>query len=313
MTPPALAADTALYFARDGQTELTLSPGDADDKDWEVELRQYRAQDEPQNFIGMVTRQGDHLESVEERDDKTITVRINGAPRGETVFVETAGFQNAAAPDSTFDGTYQRISRDEQIERAKKRYAAADSLLNSTYQEVRSAAGKKAGRLRDGQRDWLRYRDHMAEHGAAEKPQESLSYWETMLTLTTARTEFLSLFNGKDVPKGVAGVYIDGFGGELQLEERNDGFEFDLSVVRGPTFHTGDLSGTARRSGSRFSYKEEVEAGEDRKPAELTFTLFAGHIIEVKARNTSHHHGARAYFDGTYYKTRKSASARPEP
>lgn len=314
ISPPTSATEDARYFARDQQTELTLTPADEAKTSWEIELRQYRPPGEPQEFgfIGTLTPREDHLECVESRDDKQVTVRVKGAPAGESISVETTGLEDESKPGGTFDGSYQRLSPEEQITRAKERFAAVDTVLNSTYQEVRAAAGKNAATLRKRQRDWLEHRDSMATHGANEKPETTLSYWETMRALSVSRIEFLSVFNGKDVPKGLSGVYTDGYGGELQLEEKDGRVEFDISVVRGPTFHIGDLSGAARRNGGKLIYKEEVERGEDRAPAELTFTLTQGHVLEVKGKNTSHHHGARAFFDGTYYKTRKAPSPRPE-
>ena len=305
-TTSAVAAEDELYFARDADTEMTLSPNGGDNATWELQLRRYRPPREPQDhgFSGTLSPEGDDLQCVEERDDKQITVRIKGDPRAQSVSVETTGLESTAVPGEKFDGTYQRLPHAEQIARAKARFTAADALLNTTYQTARADAGKKAGALRELQRDWIKYRDHMAEFGHGENFEAALAYWDAMLDLTVARIQFLPLFNGKDVPKGLAGIYTDGHFGELQLEEKEgDTVEFSISVIRGPSYHTGELSGTARRKGTKLSYKEKVEPGDDREPAELSFTFTDGHIIKIEGKNTGHHHGARAYFDGTYYKS----------
>lgn len=303
----AFADDDELYFARDAATEITLTPSGDGNSSWELHLRRYEPATEPQDsgFSGSLSPEGGDLQSVEERDGKQITVRLKGDPRASSVAVETTGLESTAAPGEKFDGTYHRLTADEQIMRAKGRFTAADTLLNSTYQTVLADAGKKAGSLRELQRDWITYRDHMAEFGHAENREAALAYWDAMLELTITRIQFLPLFNGKDVPKGLAGIYTDGHFGELELEEKGgDAVDFSISVIRGPSYHTGELSGTARRKSSRMFYKEEVVPGEDREPAELTFTFMDGHIIKIEGKNTGHHHGARAYFDGTYYKSR---------
>ena len=38
-------------------------------------------------------------------------------------------------------------------------------------------------------------------------------------------------------------------------------------------------------------------------PTELTFTVVDAHRVRIDGKNTSAHHGARAYFDGMYLKT----------
>ena len=304
---PATRAETdALFFARDADTEMTLTPSGGDNRSWELHLRPYQSPSDPQDFgfSGTLTPEGDDLQCVDERDGKQVTVRLKGDPRAESLTVETTGLQSTARPGGKFDGRYQRLSADEQIARAKARFTAADAILNSTYQTVRAEAGKKANALRELQRNWIGHRDHMAEFGHGDKPEETFGYWDSMLELTIARIHFLPLFNGRDVPEGLSGSYTDGHSGELQLDEKDgDTVEFSISVVRGPSYHTGDLSGTARRKGAKLFYKEEVEPGEEREPAELTFTFSDGHIIEIEGKNTEHHHGARAYFDGTYYKS----------
>jgi hypothetical protein len=75
--------------------------------------------------------------------------------------------------------------------------------------------------------------------------------------------------------------------------------------VRGPTLHTGGLTGVAARKGQVAIYKEEVEPADDRKPCELTFAFSDGHIVKVTGKNTGYYHGARAYLDGTYFKVAK--------
>ena len=194
-------------------------------------------------------------------------------------------------------------------DQARQRFAAADADLNKTFQDVRSMFSENARNdLRDRQREWLKHRDYIASDQPRQNGfegtdvKQSPDYWEAMADLTKERAEFLRAAFNPALPKGIAGVYQDSYGGALQLEETAQGLVFSVNVVRGPTTHTGGLSGVATLKGRVATYKEKVERAEDRKPCELTFAFSDGHIVKVTGKNTGYYHGARDYFDGTYFK-----------
>jgi uncharacterized protein YecT (DUF1311 family) len=198
------------------------------------------------------------------------------------------------------------------LEQARQRFAAADADLNKTFQEVRGRLrGNALTDLRDRQREWLKHRDYIASDQPRQNGFEgsdfkkSPDYWEEMADLTKARAEFLRATFDPALPKGITGVYQDSQGGALQLEETEQGIVFSINVVRGPTTHTGGLAGVAALKGSIAAYQEKVEPAEDRKPCELTFAFSDGHIVKVTGKNTEYYHGARAYFEGTYFKVAK--------
>ena len=99
----------------------------------------------------------------------------------------------------------------------------------------------------------------------------------------------------------VNGIYDDDNGGTLFISEAGElTFAFEILVVRGPTAHTGELSGIAQITGETATFVDtNEEAFIEGNPCRLTFT-FVGDRIEVKGENTLYYHGARAYFDGTY-------------
>jgi|GEM_PF-591903 len=198
------------------------------------------------------------------------------------------------------------------LEGAMRRFSLADAGLNKAFDALRKRLGADEFRdLRDRQRNWLQHRDYISSDQPRQNGFEgddlkkSPDYWEAMADLTESRTEFLQAAFDQALPKGITGVYQDSYGGELKLEEIPKGVAFSIDVVRGPTLHTGDLIGVATLKRNAAVYKEQVEAGEDRQPCELTFTLIDGHIVKLEGKNTEHHHGARAYFVGTYFKVEK--------
>ncbi|MEY2563728.1 MAG: hypothetical protein QOH88_1921 [Verrucomicrobiota bacterium] len=199
-----------------------------------------------------------------------------------------------------------------ELAKAKRRFATADAELNKTFATLRKTLPADEFKdLRDGQRKWLEHRDYISAdqprqngfHG--DDPKKSADYWTSMAELTESRTEFLRAAYDRSLPSGITGSYGDSFGGSLDLEERKEGVAFQINVVRGPTSHTGGLSGVATLKGDTAAYKEVVEPGEDRAPCELTFTFSKGHVVKLDGKNTDYYHGMRAYFVGTYFKVGK--------
>lgn len=198
------------------------------------------------------------------------------------------------------------------LEPAKQRFARADADLNKTFDALRKRLpSDEFKNLRNHQRKWIEHRDYIASDQPRQNGFEgddfkkSPDYWEAMADLTESRTEFLRAVFDEALPEGITGIYRDSYGGELKLEETPKGVAFSIDVVRGPTSHTGGLAGVAARKRNTAFYKEQVEAGEDRPPCEMTFSFIDGHIVKVAGKNSEHHHGARAYFDGTYFKVSK--------
>ena len=203
-------------------------------------------------------------------------------------------------------------SETERLQKAKRDFTAADADLNKTFQALRKKLpADEFKELRDQQRKWLDYRDYMAADQPRQNeyqgndPKQSSYYWDAMADLTKARAEFLRASFDSALPKGISGSYEDSYGGSLNLEERADGVAFQINVVRGPTSHAGGLVGLAPFKDGVAVYKEQVEAGEEREPCELTFTFSKGQSVKIDGKNTEHYHGARAYFTGTYFKIAK--------
>jgi uncharacterized protein YecT (DUF1311 family) len=196
---------------------------------------------------------------------------------------------------------------------ARKDFEAADAQLNKTYKTVCVGLTKpQVAALRDLQRDWVQYRDQKAQdllqfNGDVsdddDKPEAIPAYWKYMTSLTRDRIEFLKVYPGTNVPKGITGTYKDFYDGDLTLKETKAGIEFSCEVVRGRAENEGEISGVARLHGDKATYKEVLPADADHKPAQLTFTFIDGHIAKLESQDADYGQGMGAYFDGTYYKT----------
>ncbi len=240
-------------------------------------------------------------------DSKDESVRISGQPGAPVLTVKAGKLPRFDDREKDVDvsGSYKLLSEGAVLERAKARFEAADAQLNADYKALVAALKPdELEELKDLQLKWIARRDSgaEAETGAAEKPKEQLAYWDKLLELTSTRLEFLKVYSRKGIPKGVTATYRDFDGGWLHLEERKTGLAFSLEVLRGPSLHSGFLEGVVKRSGKLATFRETVPKEETREPAEVTFTFVTDNKVQVEAKNAGFHAGARAYFDGLYFK-----------
>lgn len=203
--------------------------------------------------------------------------------------------------------THLSRAEDVTLDQAKAAFAKADATLNATYQRAKTSMEEWAfAELQQDQREWIENRDHRAEmaaayDGQAEEGKEKLTveYWTTLDILTAERTRIVNgWINHDKFAHEWEGVWLDGDGGLLRIMQNEAGkFVFVLDVVRGPTYHVGNIGGAANWNGStaRFTTESLVDDTE----TWLTF-IKRGVKLEVIGENTSGHHGARAYFDGSY-------------
>src|ERR1700709_2076323 len=90
------------------------------------------------------------------------------------------------------------------LEQSRKKFDVEDALLNKTYKETCAELDKaRVAELRGKQRDWIQYRDSMAESapffntGAqSDAPKRTVDFWEAMTDITQDRIEFLRAYSG---------------------------------------------------------------------------------------------------------------------
>lgn len=198
-------------------------------------------------------------------------------------------------------------AQEKSLEAAKAGYTKADQELNEVYTKAKSSLPEWIfGELQQDQREWLEYRDLRAEQaaafdgGAAEGQEKNApEYWETLAALTGERSLIIGgWIRHESFAHEWEGVWLDGQGGRLSILQNEAGrFTFRLEVVRGPTYHIGQIGGTAKWNGATAHFEIRVE--DDEGETWLTF-LKRGLRLEIIGENTSSFHGARAYFEGHY-------------
>jgi len=190
----------------------------------------------------------------------------------------------------------------------KAGYQKADKQLNLQWKNtIRGMTKDSLEEFKKDQRDWISYRDYMADwQGEMEarqtggKKEDSVDYWSTMAWITESRVKFLKAWAQKATHEW-NGVYRDSRGGLLMIHEEKGKVFFSVQVVRGPTFHTGGLAGEGKANQSTARYTDLGK--EEGKEKETWITLVKnndGKRIQLIGENTGHYHGARAYFDGVY-------------
>lgn len=206
------------------------------------------------------------------------------------------------------------VQAEETLAEARSEFAAADGLLNALYAQAATELPAEAFEdLRRDQRRWLAGRDPYAaavarlQGGAAEGAEEDEPwFWLARAERTAARSEVLRGWlvyfrDGRDAT-GWEGVWVDGDGGTVWVAEvAADRVALQVFVVRGPTFHLGELAGVAERHGrtARFTARFEDEG----PPTWLTLVI-EGPRLRVFGEHTWPFHGVRAYFDGDYVRVR---------
>lgn len=203
------------------------------------------------------------------------------------------------------------------VEQAKTLYEGTERKLNEAWAKLRQTLPKQEwDDIRDQQQNWVDYRDYFCNEVLRrdlndpamtdDQLYNTVEYWRRMRQMTEERTLILRAISDERRygDSDWTGRWIDGQGGCLLLLEGDDGIFFELQVVRGPTHHTGGIAGHAAVDG-------RIAHFQDRRPPEPTTTLGGptrltftnqNRYLQVFGTNTFYYHGARAYFDGSYFR-----------
>ena len=190
---------------------------------------------------------------------------------------------------------------------AKVAFSKADAALNQAWSAAKKAlTGDALAELTSGQRDWLKFRNDRAgqeSEQAGEKDPKRSAIWHSIAAeLSESRAEWLRGRARQAEPEeNLSGVWVDSYGGTLQLVQRDAQLFFNVDVVRGPTYHTGGIAGIATWNQRIGWYSDKGSDPEKTDESNLAFINREG-CLEVIGANTQHYHGARAYFDGLYCK-----------
>ncbi len=110
-----------------------------------------------------------------------------------------------------------------------------------------------------------------------------------------------------DVSNSIEGWYQDMVGGDIRIERSGNKLKATLSVVRGPTAHTGDIEGTLTEYATN-KYKLDAKNSDGKYCSLLMTKNSLNHLSVITStyETCQEFHGARAQFDGTFYKVPKS-------
>ena len=194
------------------------------------------------------------------------------------------------------------------LSEARAAFAKADRALNEAWSALKKALPEKIfTEMKAQQREWIESRDRAALDSSPNpkdvaEAKRSAAYWQRAASLTETRAQWLQrLADNEDDP--LTGLWTDGNGGNLEIVERkeNQTLFFVFHVVRGRGFHLGVIAGAARWNSPLGWFSDKGREADKPEETNLAFIEKERHL-EVVGANTSHYHGAHAYFDGAYYK-----------
>ena len=185
---------------------------------------------------------------------------------------------------------------------AKQKFAKQDEALNQAYVALKKELPAEVfAQVQADQREWVDYRNYLSESQEREgQPETAIERWELAASLTEGRIGWLNAWRKRNEREGWSGSYSDGRGGNLGIVEKDGKVWFRFNVVRGRSFHLGEIAGTLRLNGRLGMFEVKAEGEDD--PTWLFFIESGdkGGRVTVEGENTNSFTGARAYFEGDY-------------
>jgi len=210
------------------------------------------------------------------------------------------------------NGTYKRVKPDAASAPGARRKSACrrgPGCLPGTRRQGRScrSSGHSERPREFGEDERLENARLVAESVEEKTPVEEVpDYWQTMAEMTRTRAQLLLAASASKRDRAARDITWTIRAARSSCRSGRESpktLTFEISVVRGPTAHTGALAGVAefKEPDLAVFVDKDEEAFSDGKPATVRFR-FRAHELVVEAENTSFYHGIRAFFDGTYYR-----------
>ncbi len=195
------------------------------------------------------------------------------------------------------------------LKEATAEFDKEDKALNAAWDEVKKSkelSDAEQAALKDEQKAWVAYRDELSlspgYSGAPENEAEarqSPEYFACAAGITSSRTAWLKGRIAPSPPDNVTGVWSDSYGGTLKIVQKEKQLYFSIEVVRGPTAHTGSISGIAAWNEPLGWFSDKEGEKDKTDEANVSFVL-KRNLFQITTANASSYAGARAYFDADY-------------
>lgn len=232
---------------------------------------------------------------------------------------------------SEADSNCDKFKEDRQKDCYLKEFHKVDNSLNNVYKQLKNRIQPAVAQLMQKQsRNWIKYKEYQCGWQSqieTGKNNDSATYYKCLSELTRERTTYIkSAFSKRHNPAGLAGSYDDAFGGLLsihslaksdpvvtRLEDPLRGpvklpafkegtkYKFKIEVVRGPTAHIGEIEGEFIIQNGMGLYMEPAVSELSDGKCKLEFTMHV-YSIAIREKQCGYYHGARAFFDGTFYR-----------
>jgi uncharacterized protein YecT (DUF1311 family) len=196
------------------------------------------------------------------------------------------------------------------LPQAKAKFDKADKGLNDAW-----AAAKKAlsdadfAQLREEQREWVEWRGRMASAMSAKPADDdgskSPDYLDAEAYLSADRARWLSALavQTKEPSDTMTGHWIDSWGGEVNIVEKDGQIYFVFMVVRGHGLNIGQIAGIARWHSTIGWFSDKGRDKNKTDEANIAFVLHSPKL-EVTEAGADYYHGNSALFNGEYVKVK---------
>ena len=203
------------------------------------------------------------------------------------------------------------------LPQAKAKFEKADHALNDAWALVKKALAEgDFAQLREEQRGWVEWRDHMARAmggiPADADGRKSSDYLDAAASLSEGRADWLrALAKGtKEFDDAMTGHWIDSYGGDLDIVEKEGEIYFLFTVVRGHGLNVGQIAGIAKWH-SRIGWFSDKGRDKDKVDEANIAFVYRQPKLQVTEAGADYYHGHAAVFDGDYVKI-KSLTAKEQ-
>ncbi len=193
---------------------------------------------------------------------------------------------------------------------AKAKFAAAEHKLNTVWPRLQAEAREDAQDiLLKNQRRWIDYREFRAGGYLEENKKDDPRFWSYAASITDGRTALLKDWTEclkAPYEENWTGLYCDTLGeDEIQMVHIGNKVLFMIYIIQGPTYHIGNIWGTAEVNDNMARYTDNDPDYPD-SPAWLTFIRYVDEAerMQVIETNAGRHRGVRCRFDGHYIRVR---------
>jgi len=180
-------------------------------------------------------------------------------------------------------------------------YQSQDLKLNSLFSSLITQLDQnQIKEIRSNSLTWIRVKEGTCSFQYKEQQNDPLGFQRCLFNQTINRIDFLNSYFLHRNDTQIEGTYSDGYSGSIRLSLVNQNiFLFSLDTVSSPSSHIGHYDGVMRIIDGPVLYSDPSNSSNSECKLRIEIMHAKVTIEEIAC---SGYHGARARFDGLYFK-----------